>query len=187
MVWHKITKIYQPYFQTANQIVNSALKKLKVKIHSFFTSFFFFFTGLGRPLAAPLGAYLLRTGGYVCVFSTSLVGIVLGSLFCIIRIRSFKWNPPKKSHNQKRVMFSPFIIWDSFRVVFKKRAGPNRKFILILMAITVFTIMPFFGEFTVSFAYVRIRYNWGVDELSTYSSITGQRKFVQNLIEHISN
>ncbi len=128
-------------------------------------------TGLGRPLAAPLGAYLLTTGGFVCVFSTSLVGIVLGSILCVWLIRSYTWNPPKKTSTKKRSAFSPLLILDSFKATFKKRPGPNRKYVLILGAITIFTIMPFFGEMTVAYSYVRIRYNWDVKEYSTYSSI----------------
>jgi MFS family permease len=53
-------------------------------------------SSLGRPIAAPIGAYLLKTGGYVCVFCTSLVGIVIGAVFLLIRIQSFKWKPVKK-------------------------------------------------------------------------------------------
>lgn len=127
-------------------------------------------TGLGRPLAAPLGAYLLRTGGFVCVFTTSLAGIVIGSLLLFWRIRGFKWNPPK-TDKKARNSFSPLLIKDAFKTVLKKRSGPNRKFIFVLMIIQIFTILPFFGEFTIAFSYVRIRYNWGVDEYSTYSSV----------------
>ena len=35
----------------------------------------------------------------------------------------------------------------------------------------VFTIMPFSGEGTVSYSYVRARFNWGVDEYSYYRSV----------------
>ena len=51
---------------------------------------------LGRPLGAPFGAYLLRTGGFLCVFCTALVGIAIGSVYLLYRIHSYKWNPPKK-------------------------------------------------------------------------------------------
>ena len=51
---------------------------------------------LGRPLGAPFGAYLLRTGGFLCVFCTALVGIAIGSVYLLYRINSYKWNPPKK-------------------------------------------------------------------------------------------
>ena len=42
--------------------------------------------------------------------------------------------------------------------------------------------MPFFGEYTVAFSYVRIRYNWGVDEYSTYSSIVSSASLVAQAI-----
>ena len=53
-------------------------------------------SSLGRPLSAPFGAYLLRTGGYVCVFATTLTGILIGAVLCIWGIHKYKWNPPKK-------------------------------------------------------------------------------------------
>ena len=52
-------------------------------------------SSLGRPLAAPIGAYLYKAGGYICVFSTSLVGTATGSIYLFWRIKSFKWEPPK--------------------------------------------------------------------------------------------
>jgi len=136
---------------------------------------------LGRPLGAPLGAYLLRTGGFLCVFSSALVGITIGSVYLLYRIRSYKWNPPK-TDKKKRNNFSLFHITDAFKATFKKRAGPNRKYILIMMAIHICTLMPFFGEFTVAFSYVRIRYSWGVDEYSTYSSIVSSASIVGQAI-----
>ena len=49
--------------------------------------------GLAHPFSAPVGAYLLRTWGFVCVFAVSLLGIVLGSIMLIWRIRKYEWNP----------------------------------------------------------------------------------------------
>ena len=44
------------------------------------------------------------------------------------------------------------------------------------------TFLPFFGEMTVAFSYVRIRYSWGVDEYSTYSSIVSSSSIVAQAI-----
>jgi hypothetical protein len=56
-------------------------------------------------------------------------------------------------------------------VTFKKRPGPNRKYLFILMLIMILQIIPFFGEFTIAFLYVRTRFGWEVAEYSQYSSI----------------
>ena len=53
---------------------------------------------------------------------------------------------------------------------------------MLLMLTYVTYIMPFFGEYTVAFSYVRIRYNWGVDEYSTYSSIVSSASLVAQAI-----
>ena len=52
-------------------------------------------TSLGSPIASPIGAYLLRKGGYICVFFTELTCFILGALILIWRLHRFKWSPPK--------------------------------------------------------------------------------------------
>ena len=126
-------------------------------------------TSLGRPVAAPFGAYLFKTGGYVCVFSTSLCGTALGAAFLFWRIRSFKWNPPKKEKGKSA--FSLSHISDCVNTTFKKREGPNRKYIMVMILIAMFTILPFSAERSIAFNYVRTRYEWELDEYSQYSSI----------------
>jgi hypothetical protein len=42
--------------------------------------------------------------------------------------------------------------------------------------------MPFYGEYSVAYNYVRTRYEWGVDEYSTYGSIVSASSLVGKLI-----
>ena len=79
---------------------------------------------------------------------------------------------------KKRGTFSPLLIKDSFVATFKWRYGPNRKYILILMAITLFTILPFAAEHSIAYNYVRTRYEWQVEEYSTYRSIVSAASIV---------
>ena len=58
-------------------------------------------TSLGSPIASPIGAYRLRKGGYICVFSTELTCFILGALILIWRLHKFKWSPPKTTVNTK--------------------------------------------------------------------------------------
>ena len=127
-------------------------------------------TSLGRPVAAPFGAYLFQTGGYVCVFSTSLCGTALGAAFLFWRIRSFKWDPPKKEGDQKSA-FSLTHISDCIKTTFKKREGPNRKYILICMGMILMNVFVYIGEMVMDYNVVRTRYGWQVAEFSLYSSI----------------
>ena len=39
---------------------------------------------------------------------------------------------------------------------------------LILVLLSVFHVVPFFGEGTISYLYVRTRFGWEVDEYSNY-------------------
>ena len=128
-------------------------------------------TILATPLSAQAGKYILQYFGYVSVFATTLGGICFGALLLIWRINRFKWNPPRKERNQRQ-SFSPMVIVDTFKTVFKWRPGNARKYILLLMVIVIFSYMPFFGEFTVSYSYTYLRYDWEVNENSDYSTIT---------------
>ena len=68
--------------------------------------------------------------------------------------------------------------WDCIKTTFKKREGPNRKYILIFMLMMAMNIMPFIGESSIAYNYVRTRYEWEVDEYSTYSSIVSASSLV---------
>ena len=68
----------------------------------------------------------------------------------------------------KRSAFSPLLIKDSFKAALRQRHGPNRKYILIFIALSVFHYVPFYGESTISYLYVRTRYGWDVNEYSNY-------------------
>ena len=54
---------------------------------------------------------------------------------------------------------------------FRKRPGPNRKYLLILITMMIFIVVPFFGEMNISYLYVRTRYGWEVEEYSQFYSI----------------
>ena len=125
--------------------------------------------GCARPISTIVGAYLFDTGGYLCVFSTSLVGIIIASVYLILRIRGYKWKPSKNT--KQRNAFSPMLVKDSFVATFKPRLGPNRKYIMVMILITMFTILPFSAERSIAFNYVRTRYEWELDKYSQYSSI----------------
>ena len=127
-------------------------------------------TRLANPPSAQAGKYLLRAYGYVSVFATTLGGICIGALLLVWRIHSYKWSPPKKDRNQRK-SFSPMVVVDTIKTVFKRRPGKGRKYILLLMMIVIFSFLPFFGEFTVSYSYTYLRYGWEVDENSDYSTI----------------
>lgn len=54
---------------------------------------------LAKPIAPIFGAYLLKTGGYVCVFTTTLAGTILGAIVLVVMVRSYEWSPEKKHVN----------------------------------------------------------------------------------------
>ena len=62
-------------------------------------------SGLARPIGAPIGAQLYKHGGYICVFATSLGGIILGAFYLIFRIQKYKWTPSKDAVRVKFLTF----------------------------------------------------------------------------------
>ena len=121
----------------------------------------------GEPLGNAAGGYLFDTGGYVCVFSTTLLGTALGAVILTVMIKKYKWNPTKSKGSN----FSLKLVKDAFVTVFRKREGPNRKYIIILLMVAVFTIAPMIGEeFVIGYAYVLKRYGWQVEQNSRYKT-----------------
>ncbi len=102
--------------------------------------------------------------------TSSLVGLVISSIYLIVRINQYKWKP-LENRIKKRNAFSPLHIRDCFTATFRKRQGPNRKYLLILFAIMLVNFAPFYGEIGINYNYVRTRFGWEVDEYSTYNSI----------------
>ena len=56
--------------------------------------------------------------------------------------------------------------------IFKKRDNSKRFFLLTYMATMLMFYLPFFGEGSVGYNYVRTRYHWGPVEYSDYRSDT---------------
>ncbi len=72
---------------------------------------------------------------------------------------------------KSRDSFSLLHIKDAMVATFKKRPGPNRKFILILLCFVFTSIGPYFGEFAILYLFVRTKFGWRVNEYSRYSGI----------------
>ena len=78
----------------------------------------------GEPLGSLAGAYLFEAGGFVCVFSTTVVGTAFGALVLVVMIWKYKWDPPKS--NTKKSAFDISLVLDAFKATFRQRKGPNR-------------------------------------------------------------
>ena len=78
----------------------------------------------------------------------------------------------QKKLPEERSSFSLLHITDSFQVTFKKRQGPNRKFILLFFLLLTFCESLYDGENSTAYFYVRTRYGWEQTEYSNYLSIT---------------
>ena len=61
---------------------------------------------LASPLSPPVGAYLFKTGGYVCVFSAQTVILVIAALYLVWKIRAYQWKPSKKTVGQSHNIFN---------------------------------------------------------------------------------
>jgi hypothetical protein len=149
---------------------------------SFRLAMMHFVSSIGRPVGTMLGAYLFEAGAYVCVIGATLIGRVLGAAFLVIRLEMFQWRPAhvaafanakdNGSSATKRSAFSPSHIMDSIRTVAKQRPDRKRTFLWIYLITMLVVVLPFFGEGTIGYNYVRTRYDWGVGNYSTYRTIT---------------
>ena len=123
-------------------------------------------------------------GGFVWVFSASLIGTALGALLMILRIRSFNW-VPKKVENSSRSAFSPFHIWDCIYTTFKARPGLNRRYFLILMTLFSVPIFPYCGDYFIDYFYVRTVFTWTFTDYSNYATIAQGVALVGTFIKSV--
>ena len=80
---------------------------------------------LGNPLAAQAGKYLLEAGGYTCVFSTTLLGIVLGGIYSYGEFKSLNGIHLTRRTKTKENLS---VLWSSkmyLSLYSEKDQGPN--------------------------------------------------------------
>ena len=117
------------------------------------------------------------TGGYIWVFSASLIITALGALLMILRVRSFQWVSKKADNTfhsaaRPRSAFSLFHIWDCIYTTFKPRHGLNRRYFLILMTLFSVPIFPYCGDYFIDYYYVRTQFSWSFTDYSNYATIS---------------
>ena len=67
---------------------------------------------------------------------------------------------------------SPHHILDSIKVSIRPRTGGKRFYLWVYLFVMLTVILPFFGEMTIGYNYVRTRYNWEIQEYSDYRTIS---------------
>ena len=67
--------------------------------------------------------------------------------------------------------FSPSHVKDAFMTTFKKRPGPTRQFILLLISMILFDRIVDVGVDANEYNYTRTKFEWEMNEYSQYSSI----------------
>ena len=60
--------------------------------------------------------------------------------------------------------FSPSLVKDAFMTTFKKRSGPTRKFILLLIAVILFDRIVDVGVDANEYNYTRTKFEWEMNE-----------------------
>ena len=145
---------------------------------SFRMAMMHFVSSIGRPFGTQAGAYLYDKGGYVCVISATLLGRFLSFLFLVVRLEMFNWKSKhleekeQKNTRKRHHALSPKHIVDSLKVSTRKRPNGKRFYLWVYLAVMITCVLPFFGEMTIGYNYVRTRYNWEVQDYSNFRSIT---------------
>merc|ERR1719317_657747 len=79
-----------------------------------------------QPAGGPIGAWLLESGGYVCVFSASLLIMGFSFLYMILRLWNFQEKLIGKENMSLLNMFHPRHIKESLQATLKPRSGHKR-------------------------------------------------------------
>ena len=77
-----------------------------------------------------------------------------------------------------RSAFSPQHPLECLKTVFKKRNGPNRKYILIFLAISTLWVICFVGTKDLNIPYVRTKFEWYHPQITKFMSISAIISFV---------
>ena len=77
-----------------------------------------------------------------------------------------------------RSAFSPQHPLECLKTVFKKRNGPNRKYILIFLAISTLWVICFVGTKDLNIPYVRTKFEWYHPQITKFISISAIISFV---------
>ena len=71
----------------------------------------------------------------------------------------------------ERSLFSPYHVVDAVKCLFKKRPNNKRLYLGLTVTLFVIIVIPYIGEASIRYLYVRTRYGWEVEEYSLYRSI----------------
>ena len=133
-----------------------------------------------------------------------MIGFILGGLVLLFGIRSYNWQPEKKEVLHicysiiKKYIYFLFAKWlllsfffqiarsafslqhplECLKTVFKKRNGPNRKYILIFLAISTLWVICFVGTKDLNIPYVRTKFEWYHPQITKFISISAIILFV---------
>ena len=108
----------------------------------------------------------------------------------VLRRLILKNNPNTFLLQNEKGAFSPSLVKDAFMTAFKKRPGPTRKFILLLVAMILLDRIVDVGVDANEYNYTRTKFEWEMNEYSRYTSIVisaviiGQGLFIP-LVDYI--
>ena len=124
------------------------------------------------PFGPILGSTIFNIGGYVAVFTVELVINVISLIILYLMFRRFPWKQITEQERGICYLIDPKHVWNCIQVAVKKRVKPNRKLILLLVALFVVSVVIHKSESNVAYLYVGVRYGWEVQEYSLFQSIT---------------
>ena len=122
------------------------------------------------PVAGPIAAWLLESGGYVCVFSTSLVIMGLAFLYMLLRLWNFQEKQKETENLSVLNIIHPRHVKESLSATFKPRPGHKRTYLIIMISVLLLNMLPYIGEGVYQFLYVKRIFSWGVSEYSWYKT-----------------
>ena len=131
------------------------------------------------PAGGPIGAWLLASGGYVCVFSVSLLIMGLAYAYMFLRLWNFQEKLKEKESLSFLSMIHPRHIKESLSASFKPRPGHRRTYLITMMFVMLMNIMPYIGEGSYQFLFVKRFFGWGVSDYSWF-------KTTASLVSYIS-
>jgi len=122
---------------------------------------------LGQPIGTLTGGYIYQYS-YVLVFAIGATCYFISILYILTFIRETRLTQPIKSENVSfcRKFFNLTSYKETLTTFFKKREGNARFYILTLLGVMTFMFLPYIGQSSIAYLFLRLKFGW---DLTTYS------------------
>ncbi|XP_044756144.1 solute carrier family 46 member 3-like [Coccinella septempunctata] len=129
---------------------------------------------ISMTLGMMLSGIMIKLLGFKGVYLLSSVLLICSFLYGVIIVKECNIKTAKEKsevNNSIKEFFSLKHIQSTFKICFKNGANNRRSKMIVLMLLSFMVMGPLYGEYSVTYLYTRLQYNWNEVDFSIYNTI----------------